>query len=382
VVRRGAAADAALDGRRGAAASAGARQRRPRRRRARRGVPLLVGWLRPAILLPIGAISRLPAEFIEYAILHELLHVRRLDPLVRRVQLVTETLLFYHPALLFYHPAVWWISRVLTREREHCCDAAVVAITRRPVRYARALTELEAARVPCAPQALALDGGSLMSRIRRIIRDEPRSANRPVGLPLALALAMTAAVVIAGLAAVPSALADSERLSIAWLPDELRRWESQFAQAAERHGVDPGLLAIITLVESRGNPEAVSSRGSLGLMQIMPATGRRIAAERGMGDFSVERLRDPGVNVDFGAWYLARQLETFGEGASAERAVALAAAAYNGGPGQLRAHLEEGAPLSEETSRYREIVQRLWSEREASRSPTFEAIWSKRPSSH
>jgi soluble lytic murein transglycosylase-like protein len=339
---------------------------------SRVGVPLLVGWLRPVVLLPLGALTRLPAEFLEYAILHELMHLRRLDPLIHRVQLVAET-------LLFYHPAVWWVSRVLTREREHCCDAAVVALTRSPVRYARALAELEASRVPAPQHALASSGGHLMSRIQQIVRENPRAGRRrSAGLPATVGVALSAVVIAVALVAAPGVIADGGELAIPWLPAELRQWEGHFEEAAERHGVDPGLLAIITLVESGGNPEAVSSAGSLGLMQIMPKTGQKIAHERGIDGFSVEELRDPATNIDFGAWYLARHFETFGEGLTSDEAVSRVAAAYNGGPKRLRAHLRDGAPLSLETSRYQEVVRRLWSEREESRSPTFEELWSRR----
>lgn len=125
----------------------------------------------------------------------------------------------------------------------------------------------------------------------------------------------------------------------------------------------PALLSIVTLVESRGNPDAISSWGAVGLMQIMPPTAEKIAAARGIDDFDVEKLVDPATNIDLGAWYLAKQIADFGDGSLSQETVARAAAAYNGGPKQLRAHLEQGLPLSEESANYSRLVRQLWLDR-------------------
>ncbi len=102
-------------------------------------------------------------------------------------------------------------------------------------------------------------------------------------------------------------------------------------------------------------------------MQVMPATASLIAAEQEMAGYSPDRLRDPEVNIDFGAFYLAAQLRDFGAGQDPDRAVELAAAAYNGGAAAVRAHLTEGAPLSEETAHYKDRVVALWRKRQAER---------------
>ena len=78
-------------------------------------VPLVVGCLRPIVVLPIAAISQLSAAQVEAILAHELAHVRRHDYLVNLMQTIAET-------LLFYHPAVWWLSARIRDEREHCCD--------------------------------------------------------------------------------------------------------------------------------------------------------------------------------------------------------------------------------------------------------------------
>ena len=77
--------------------------------------PTVVGWLRPVVLMPIGALAGLPPEHVEALLAHELAHIRRHDYLVNILQSVAES-------LLFYHPAVWWISGRIRDEREVCCD--------------------------------------------------------------------------------------------------------------------------------------------------------------------------------------------------------------------------------------------------------------------
>src|SRR5207237_4946041 len=99
-------------------------------------VPTVVGWLRPAILLPIAALASLSPEQVEAILAHELAHIRRHDYAVNVLQTFAET-------LLFYHPAVWWVSKRIRVEREHCCDDVAVAVCGDAVCYAEALATLE-----------------------------------------------------------------------------------------------------------------------------------------------------------------------------------------------------------------------------------------------
>ncbi|UCH35864.1 MAG: M48 family metalloprotease [Armatimonadota bacterium] len=125
-------------------------------------VPMVIGWLRPAILLPPSALAGLTPEQLETLIAHELAHIRRSDYLVNMLQTVVET-------LLFYHPAVWWLSHRIRVEREHCCDDLAVAVCGDAVTYARALAELEQLRCPAPQPALTATHGSLLSRVRRLV---------------------------------------------------------------------------------------------------------------------------------------------------------------------------------------------------------------------
>lgn len=138
-------------------------------------VPAVVGWLRPAILLPAGIVTGLSTREIELILAHELTHIRRHDYLANLIQTAIET-------CLFYHPVVWWVSRQIRVEREHCCDDAVVAITGERLHYARTLARLEELRNGgrAFRPAIAADDGSLLLRVRRILglpEERRRGAN-------------------------------------------------------------------------------------------------------------------------------------------------------------------------------------------------------------
>jgi len=150
------------------------------------GVPTVVGWLRPVILLPTSALAGLTPEQLEAVIAHELAHVRRHDYVVNLAQTVVET-------LLFYHPAVWWVSSRIRAEREHCCDDLAVAVCGDAVSYARALAELEQLRAP--QLAVAAGGGALVGRVRRLVgADDQDSGRRSSWMAAVIAVGVLAAI--------------------------------------------------------------------------------------------------------------------------------------------------------------------------------------------
>src|SRR5262249_32191563 len=111
-------------------------------------VPMIIGWLKPVILMPAAALAGLPAEYVTALLAHELAHIRRFDYLINILQSITE-------AVLFYHPAVWWISDQIRAEREACCDDIAVAASGDVLIYARALSELETRRAQFRGVAIA-----------------------------------------------------------------------------------------------------------------------------------------------------------------------------------------------------------------------------------
>ena len=154
-------------------------------------VPMVIGWLRPVILLPCAALSGLSPTQLEAVIAHELAHIRRHDYLVNLLQTTVET-------LLFYHPVMWWLSRRIRLEREHCCDDVAVQVCGDRVTYARALADLEEMRSAAPALGMAATGGPLVGRVRRLLGLPPQHDGHALtwlvvaALLTALSLALTA----------------------------------------------------------------------------------------------------------------------------------------------------------------------------------------------
>ena len=91
--------------------------------------PMVCGVFFPVILLPKEMVRLLDLKHIEYVILHELAHVRRMDNLFLILERVIET-------VLFFHPVVWLCGRVMRREAEYACDDWVVRASSQPMMYA------------------------------------------------------------------------------------------------------------------------------------------------------------------------------------------------------------------------------------------------------
>jgi parallel beta-helix repeat protein len=172
--------------------------------------PVVVGILRPAILLPPALASGLSAQQLEMLLLHELAHVRRWDNLVNLLQRLLE-------ALLFFQPAVWLVSRWVREEREHCCDDSALRRARAasPDTYADALLAVVrlAGRERLGP-SLAISAGATRShlalRLHRILgREEPMQVSR--SLVVGAAVTVIAAVVSVGAVATSLAQADARR---------------------------------------------------------------------------------------------------------------------------------------------------------------------------
>ncbi len=152
-------------------------------------VPVVIGHLRPVILIPLGMLTGMPVHQIEAILLHELAHIRRRDYLVNLLQTLVED-------FLFYHPAVWWISGTIRTERENCCDDFVVITQGNSFEYAAALATLELTRGTRNQTVLAATGGTLMKRIRRLLypQENPRSALTPIFSVAILTITATVAL--------------------------------------------------------------------------------------------------------------------------------------------------------------------------------------------
>ncbi|MET0385089.1 MAG: lytic transglycosylase domain-containing protein [Polyangiales bacterium] len=109
-----------------------------------------------------------------------------------------------------------------------------------------------------------------------------------------------------------------------------RAYSAEVERAAAKYGIDPNLMYAVMRVESVFYANIVSFVGAVGLMQIMPYTGMRIARALGLSDFNPRELLEPRKNIEFAAWYLSSLIRRF------DGRVPLAVAAYNGGPHNVR----------------------------------------------
>lgn len=134
-------------------------------------VPVTIGALKPIVLLPIACMNNLSTEQVEAILLHELAHIKRHDYLLNILQTLVET-------VLFFNPFVWLISRIIRKEREHCCDDVVITYLNTPLHYAKALATLETHRMN-NELALAATGNKhqLLNRIKRIMEMKKKPTN-------------------------------------------------------------------------------------------------------------------------------------------------------------------------------------------------------------
>lgn len=125
-------------------------------------------------------------------------------------------------------------------------------------------------------------------------------------------------------------------------PERLERWRALYPRAypesmgffTDLYGLHPELMWAVMRVESAFNPWAISIAGARGLLQVMPKTGRLIAARSGYGEFSQEMLLDPEMSISFGTWYMAELIEKF------KGQEPLAITSYNTGPHRIASWLE------------------------------------------
>ncbi|MBC7572502.1 MAG: M56 family metallopeptidase [Spirosoma sp.] len=171
------------------------------RESARVAVPMVVGSLKPILLLPIGLATNLGMAELEAVLAHELAHVKRHDYAVNLLQSVVEVLYFFHPAL-------WWLSARVREEREHCCDdLAVQTIGGNGRILAQALAHVEEFRLsqltltqlatPALAMALSSKRQLLLHRVRRMLGVSTRpvvSNGSLAGLTLATLLLLSISV--------------------------------------------------------------------------------------------------------------------------------------------------------------------------------------------
>ncbi|ACU63611.1 M56 family metallopeptidase [Chitinophaga pinensis] len=184
-------------------------------------VPVMIGFLKPVILLPVAMFNNLTAEQLEAILLHELAHIKRNDYLLNIFQSIVET-------ILFFNPFIWWISKNIRLEREHCCDDLVLKNQVQPLHYAKALVALEEYRLTVNSLAMAAADNKqhLFHRIKRIMEMKTKNINYTQKL-------LAVMIIAVGL------------VSIAWLNPPHKEKQADKQQAADNN-IIPAPLAPAT----------------------------------------------------------------------------------------------------------------------------------------
>jgi beta-lactamase regulating signal transducer with metallopeptidase domain len=141
-------------------------------------VPVVVGWLKPVILVPVGLLAQLPGDQVESILLHELAHISRRDYVFNIVQHLVDTLFFFNPALL-------WVSSLIRTERENCCDDVAIRETRSRRKLVAALVSFheyqKGASGALGTRGFAVGFGgennSMVKRVERIVHKKNHSLN-------------------------------------------------------------------------------------------------------------------------------------------------------------------------------------------------------------
>jgi beta-lactamase regulating signal transducer with metallopeptidase domain len=143
---------------------------------AKISAPAVIGFIKPVILIPVSVFTGIEGKYIEAIVLHELAHIKRYDYFFNIIQIIIET-------LGFFHPAVWWISNRIRKERENCCDDFAVKITGDKLVYVKSLVKLEEMRQDSSFM-MAANGGNLLDRVSRILNSHSGKSSSDIINPV------------------------------------------------------------------------------------------------------------------------------------------------------------------------------------------------------
>ncbi len=172
-------------------------------------IPMVVGHLRPAIILPLGLATHIPFNQLEAILVHELAHIRRKDYLVNLVVSALEW-------VFFYHPFFWWLKRELDLYREHCCDDITIAYFGNPDPLRKALLDLSSYNQRSIHIAAALykNDHQLLNRIKRMKTKNQKNHGTPFRPAPLLAVLAIIALGLAGSALAPHAGGQWQSMSL------------------------------------------------------------------------------------------------------------------------------------------------------------------------
>jgi beta-lactamase regulating signal transducer with metallopeptidase domain len=135
-------------------------------------IPVVVGVLKPVILVPLGMLAQLSPGQVESILIHELAHIRRRDYLFNLVQHLVDTVFFFNPALI-------WVSSLIRGERENCCDDIAIRETRSRRQFVEALVSFHEYTRSVQGYALyfAAKENQVVQRVKRIVNRKNHSLN-------------------------------------------------------------------------------------------------------------------------------------------------------------------------------------------------------------
>lgn len=168
-------------------------------------VPMVIGYFKPMILIPIAAVNRLSEAEIEAVLAHELAHVVRND-------YVLNFCFSFIEILFYYHPAVWWISSSIDAERENCCDDMAIKVCGNSMIYAKTLLSLQELKTTVPQFALPFstkNKGALINRIKRILNQPQNKGGIAEKLVASFLLIFMVACISVG-AATPNKTGETE----------------------------------------------------------------------------------------------------------------------------------------------------------------------------
>ncbi|NQX41154.1 Signal transducer regulating beta-lactamase production, contains metallopeptidase domain [Pedobacter steynii] len=192
-------------------------------------VPMVVGHLKPLILVPIGLINGLSEKEVEAIICHELAHIKRRDYLVNILQSLMEIVFFFNPAVL-------WISKLIREERESCCDDMTISSTHDKVNYISALISCQEFQPGNPEYAMAISGkdDQLVQRVKRMVSNDSPSLNKiEKGV---LAVGLVAAVTLSAAFSGPQRAAKEPKNNVA-LQDTLRVKKKQLNSTIQKNSL-------------------------------------------------------------------------------------------------------------------------------------------------
>ena len=274
--------------------------------------PMVIGWLKPVVLLPRQLLNSLSETEIYAILAHELAHIRREDFIINLMQTFLCN-------VFFFHPGVWWMSNRIDDEREHCCDDLAVSAVGGVTSYAKTLiniSELQLRMQEKSAPAMALSGksnkrerGGFSGRIRRLFTIRNSAGTFREGFATACILI---AALFLGVVATGSTIQTTDSLTLS----EFDKSEIITDRASLQNNELKQNTTITTRVEDRPISKVIPIADIIELpvaapvessVPVMPATLLRsnetridalvIACEEGDLDF-VKTLVNSGIDVN------------------------------------------------------------------------------------